>query len=140
MMQRPAAHALLRTHGRCGVLSLRHTLTLLPQHNPHPASLLPQQQQLHPARHSLKASSSLHSSEPSPQQHESKSSGSNGSSSSATSAVSEPAAAAEAVDDWCQRSRLLVGADGLQKLSAVNVLLVGLGGVGSFAGMRGKQG
>jgi len=38
------------------------------------------------------------------------------------------------VDDWCQRSRLLVGADGLQKLAAVNVLLVGLGGVGSFAG------
>lgn len=43
------------------------------------------------------------------------------------------------VDDWCQRSRLLVGADGLQKLAAVNVLLVGLGGVGSFAGGQEQQ-
>lgn len=38
------------------------------------------------------------------------------------------------LDDWCQRSRLLVGADGLARLSALNVLLVGLGGVGSFTG------
>lgn len=47
-----------------------------------------------------------------------------------------PAAAAgpSEEDDWLQRSRLLVGADGLVKLSALNVLLVGLGGVGSFAG------
>jgi hypothetical protein len=37
-------------------------------------------------------------------------------------------------DDWLQRSRLLVGPDGLDRLAALNVLLVGLGGVGSFAG------
>jgi hypothetical protein len=39
-----------------------------------------------------------------------------------------------ASDDWCQRSRLLVGDDALQRLAALNVLLVGLGGVGSFVG------
>jgi hypothetical protein len=37
-------------------------------------------------------------------------------------------------DDWCQRSRLLVGAEGLATLASLNVLLVGLGGVGSFTG------
>jgi hypothetical protein len=37
-------------------------------------------------------------------------------------------------DDWLQRSRLLVGPDGLDSLATLNVLLVGLGGVGSFAG------
>jgi hypothetical protein len=36
-------------------------------------------------------------------------------------------------DDWLQRSRLLVGADGCERLASLNVLLVGLGGVGSFA-------
>jgi tRNA A37 threonylcarbamoyladenosine dehydratase len=36
-------------------------------------------------------------------------------------------------DDWLQRTRLLVGQEGLDKLAALNVLLVGLGGVGSFA-------
>jgi hypothetical protein len=43
-------------------------------------------------------------------------------------------------DDWLQRSRLLVGADGLAKLASLNVLLVGLGGVGSFAGEQGGPG
>jgi hypothetical protein len=42
------------------------------------------------------------------------------------------------VDDWAQRSRLLVGAEGLAKLASLNVLLVGLGGVGSFAGEQGQ--
>ena len=46
-----------------------------------------------------------------------------------------PAEPQPLLDDWCQRSRLLVGADGLEKLAAVNVLLVGVGGVGSFAGV-----
>jgi tRNA A37 threonylcarbamoyladenosine dehydratase len=32
-----------------------------------------------------------------------------------------------------QRTRLLVGQEGLDRLAALNVLLVGLGGVGSFA-------
>lgn len=45
----------------------------------------------------------------------------------------QSAAAVADEDDWLQRSRLLVGADGLAKLSALNLLLVGLGGVGSFA-------
>jgi ThiF family len=36
-------------------------------------------------------------------------------------------------DDWLQRSRLLVGPEGLEALARLNVLLVGLGGVGSFA-------
>jgi tRNA A37 threonylcarbamoyladenosine dehydratase len=35
-------------------------------------------------------------------------------------------------DDWLQRTRLLVGEEGLARLGATNVLLVGLGGVGSY--------
>lgn len=35
--------------------------------------------------------------------------------------------------DWLQRTRLLVGDDGLARLAATHVLLVGLGGVGSYA-------
>lgn len=42
--------------------------------------------------------------------------------------------ASPAIDDWCQRSRLLVGNEGLARLASLNVLLVGLGGVGSFTG------
>ncbi|KAI8475684.1 MAG: hypothetical protein J3K34DRAFT_517116 [Monoraphidium minutum] len=45
-------------------------------------------------------------------------------------------AAADADDgagDWLQRTRLLVGEEGLAKLAATRVLLVGLGGVGSYA-------
>lgn len=35
--------------------------------------------------------------------------------------------------DWLQRSELLIKKEGLEKLSAANLLVVGLGGVGSFA-------
>ncbi|PZU95941.1 MAG: tRNA threonylcarbamoyladenosine dehydratase [Pseudanabaena sp.] len=35
--------------------------------------------------------------------------------------------------DWLQRTELLTGADSIQKLSKANVLVVGMGGVGSFA-------
>lgn len=35
---------------------------------------------------------------------------------------------------WLERSELLIGADGLDKLDKAHVLIVGLGGVGSFAG------
>lgn len=49
-------------------------------------------------------------------------------------AAAAPADPLLPVDDWTQRSRLLVGAEGLAKLASLNVLLVGLGGVGSFAG------
>ncbi len=35
--------------------------------------------------------------------------------------------------DWLQRTELLIGADGLHKLKQANVLVVGMGGVGSFA-------
>lgn len=35
--------------------------------------------------------------------------------------------------DWLQRSELLVKTEGLEKLNKANILVVGLGGVGSFA-------
>ena len=35
--------------------------------------------------------------------------------------------------DWLERTELLIGKDKLEKLSKSNVLIVGLGGVGSFA-------
>lgn len=35
--------------------------------------------------------------------------------------------------DWLQRTELLIGANGLHKLKQANVLVVGMGGVGSFA-------
>ena len=35
--------------------------------------------------------------------------------------------------DWLTRTELILGVDGLQKLKAANVLVVGLGGVGAFA-------
>ncbi len=34
---------------------------------------------------------------------------------------------------WLSRSELLIGAEGIQKLQRAHVLIVGLGGVGSFA-------
>ena len=34
---------------------------------------------------------------------------------------------------WMERTRLLVGAQGLEKLNKAHVLIVGLGGVGSYA-------
>ena len=34
---------------------------------------------------------------------------------------------------WLQRSELLFGADGLERLKNIHVLVIGLGGVGSFA-------
>jgi tRNA A37 threonylcarbamoyladenosine dehydratase len=37
------------------------------------------------------------------------------------------------VSDWKQRTQLLIGEDGLQKLEQSHVLVVGLGGVGSYA-------
>ena len=37
------------------------------------------------------------------------------------------------MSDWLQRTELLIGADGLDKLRRANVLIVGMGGVGSFA-------
>jgi len=37
------------------------------------------------------------------------------------------------VSDWKQRTQLLIGKDGLQKLEQSHVLVVGLGGVGSYA-------
>lgn len=37
------------------------------------------------------------------------------------------------MSDWLSRTELLLGADGLKKLHASNVLVVGLGGVGAFA-------
>jgi tRNA A37 threonylcarbamoyladenosine dehydratase len=37
------------------------------------------------------------------------------------------------VADWLQRTELLIGADGLNRLKLANVLVVGMGGVGSFA-------
>ena len=37
------------------------------------------------------------------------------------------------MSDWLSRTELLLGADGLNKLRASNVLVVGLGGVGAFA-------
>ena len=43
------------------------------------------------------------------------------------------AAAAAATPPWLQRSELLVGEEGLHRLDRARVLLVGLGGVGSFA-------
>ena len=35
--------------------------------------------------------------------------------------------------DWLQRTELLIGTDSINKLKCANVLLVGMGGVGSFA-------
>jgi tRNA A37 threonylcarbamoyladenosine dehydratase len=35
--------------------------------------------------------------------------------------------------DWLRRTELILGSDGLQKLKAANVLVVGLGGVGAYA-------
>ena len=35
--------------------------------------------------------------------------------------------------DWLQRTELLIGSDGLNKLQQAHVLVVGMGGVGSFA-------
>jgi tRNA A37 threonylcarbamoyladenosine dehydratase len=35
---------------------------------------------------------------------------------------------------WLERSELLVGKEGLEKLNKAHVLIVGLGGIGSFAG------
>ena len=37
------------------------------------------------------------------------------------------------MSDWLSRTELLLGVDGLNKLQASNVLVVGLGGVGAFA-------
>ena len=37
------------------------------------------------------------------------------------------------MSDWLQRTELLIGSDGLNKLKGANVLVVGMGGVGSFA-------
>jgi tRNA threonylcarbamoyladenosine dehydratase len=37
------------------------------------------------------------------------------------------------MSDWLSRTELLLGADGLNKLKASNVLIVGLGGVGGYA-------
>jgi tRNA A37 threonylcarbamoyladenosine dehydratase len=37
------------------------------------------------------------------------------------------------MSDWLSRTELLLGTDGLNKLKASNVLVVGLGGVGAFA-------
>jgi len=37
------------------------------------------------------------------------------------------------MSDWLSRTELLLGADGLKKVQASNVLVVGLGGVGAFA-------
>ena len=34
---------------------------------------------------------------------------------------------------WLSRSELLIGPEGIQKLQSAHVLIVGLGGVGSFA-------
>jgi tRNA A37 threonylcarbamoyladenosine dehydratase len=39
-----------------------------------------------------------------------------------------------ALIDWLERTELLIGEEGVQKLQKANILLVGLGGVGSFAG------
>jgi len=36
--------------------------------------------------------------------------------------------------NWLERAELLIGEDGLQKLNKAHVLIVGLGGIGSFAG------
>jgi hypothetical protein len=44
----------------------------------------------------------------------------------------EGAPGAPTADDWLQRTRLLVGEEGLARLAGTNVLLVGLGGVGSY--------
>ncbi|KAG2429931.1 hypothetical protein HYH02_013882 [Chlamydomonas schloesseri] len=46
----------------------------------------------------------------------------------AAAAAPHPAAAA----DWLQRTRLLLGPEGLDKLESARVLVVGLGGVGSY--------
>ncbi|MCX6256114.1 MAG: tRNA threonylcarbamoyladenosine dehydratase [Bacteroidia bacterium] len=37
------------------------------------------------------------------------------------------------MDDWLTRTELILGAEGLKKLKAANVLVVGLGGVGAYA-------
>lgn len=37
------------------------------------------------------------------------------------------------MDDWLSRTEMLLGADGIKKLKAAKVLVVGLGGVGSYA-------
>lgn len=37
------------------------------------------------------------------------------------------------MDNWLDRSRLLIKDDGLEKLGNAGVLVVGLGGVGGFA-------
>ena len=42
-------------------------------------------------------------------------------------------AAAWAAPEWLSRSELLYGTPQLQRLAVTNVLVVGLGGVGSFA-------
>jgi tRNA A37 threonylcarbamoyladenosine dehydratase len=49
------------------------------------------------------------------------------------SAASADAAATDNADDWQQRSRLLFEARGLDALRRTRVLVVGLGGVGSYA-------
>ncbi len=43
------------------------------------------------------------------------------------------AAEASGCPDWLQRTQLLVGDDGIGRLASTRVLVVGLGGVGSFA-------
>ena len=37
------------------------------------------------------------------------------------------------MDDWKQRTEILVGKDGVERLAAAHVLVVGLGGVGAYA-------
>lgn len=37
------------------------------------------------------------------------------------------------MDDWQSRSRLLIGSEGMERLSKSNVLVAGLGGVGAYA-------
>ena len=37
------------------------------------------------------------------------------------------------IKNWLERTELLINEEGLEKLATANILVVGLGGVGSFA-------